>query len=601
MASIVRRRQEIEERVALRRATIREEIIAERKAEEEEDKETLIAIQKAALWEPTAPERNATSLLDQAYVLKKSGVIKPEQEKMEEVLEHEANMAQGAALRSVIGKQMAFNDDELLSRNVTWKPPSWIQEWSEEECDKVRKKYHIVIEGNDIPPPIAKFKNMRFPPVIVNALRSKSIITPTPIQIQGMPCILSGRDTIGIAFTGSGKTLTFTLPLVLLAWEEEEKMPLVPREGPFGILLGPSRELMRQTLGIVQHFTNALAAEGYPKLRSLLLIGGEKKNDQVASVVNHGVHIVVATPGRLKDLLGNKQMNLRLCKYIVLDEADRLLDLGFDEEIREIFTHFTHPRQTLLFSATMPQKVQEFVKNVLVSPIMVNVGRAGSACLHITQTVHFVAQEDKLRAVLQCLQQTAPPVLIFCERKGEVDDIHECLLLKGVAAASIHGGKDQMDRTTSMTQFAQGDKDVLVATDIAAKGLDFPDIQHVINYGMPSEIENYVHRIGRTGRRGQKGRATTLVDRNVEESTLLDLKHLLVEAKQQVPTFLLEINDPRSNIRNTTGGSGCSFCGGLGHRITDCPKLDSQSRKLDSDRRDFLGGQSQGYGGDAMG
>ena len=178
--------------------------------------------------------------------------------------------------------------------------------------------------------------------------------------------------------------------------------------------------------------------------------------------------------------------------------------------------------------------------------------------------------------------------MIFCERKGDVDDIHEYLLLKGVGAVSIHGGKDQVERNEAIDQFKARTKDVLVATDIAAKGLDFSNIQHVINFDMPSEIENYVHRIGRTGRCGKTGIATTFINKSVEESALLDLKHLLIEAKQRIPPVLRALEDPREGLENSTGSKGCAFCGGLGHRITECPKMDAQSRKLGASKRDFF-------------
>jgi len=177
----------------------------------------------------------------------------------------------------------------------------------------------------------------------------------------------------------------------------------------------------------------------YPELRSILCIGGEDKRTQLDIIFRKGVHIVVATPGRLNDFLNSKKMNLNLCKYICLDEGDRMLDLGFDEEVSTTFNHFKHQRQTLLFSATMPQKFQDFAKLVLVRPVLVNVGRAGAANLDVLQEVEYVKQDAKIVYLLECLQKTAPPVLIFCERKGDVDDIHEYLLLKGVEAVSIHG------------------------------------------------------------------------------------------------------------------------------------------------------------------
>lgn len=396
----------------------------------------------------------------------------------------------------------------------------------------------------------------------------------------------------------SGKTLSFSLPMVMAALEEEARMPLVPGEGPVGIVLAPSRELARQTYEVVSEFCAALSS----KIRAQLLIGGESGRDQIQPFRDAGVHCVVATPGRLRDFLKRKSINLDVCRFICLDEADRMLDLGFDEEVSEIMNHFHHQRQTILYSATFPKKFQDFAKQTLVRPIVVNVGRAGAANLDVIQEVEYVKQEAKIVYLLECLQKTAPPVVIFCEKKGDVDDIHEYLLLKGVEAVSIHGGKDQEERNEAIALYKAGKKDVLVATDIAAKGLDFADIQHVINFDMPSEIENYVHRIGRTGRCGKTGVATTFINKSCEETTLLDLKHLLKEAHQRIPPVLMIMDDPLESYgaggADEGGGPrGCSFCGGLGHTIVDCPKIDKDARRVAGGRRDALA-TGDGYGGE---
>jgi ATP-dependent RNA helicase DDX41 len=305
--------------------------------------------------------------------------------------------------------------------------------------------------------------------------------------------VLSGRDMIGLAFTGSGKTLVFALPLIMLALEEEMKLPTESGEGPFGLIICPSRELAKQTHTVISGACDHLVRGGYPQLRTLLCIGGVPFKEQ-AETIRRGVHMVVATPGRLLDFLKKKKFTLDFCKYLCLDEADRLVDMGFEEDLSGVVDFFTNQRQTLLFSATMPKKIQDFAKQALVKPIVVNVGRAGAANLDVIQEVEYVKQEAKIVYLLECLQKTAPPVLIFCESKSDVDDIHEYLLLKGVEAVGVHGGKDQEEREYAIQSFKEGKKDVLVATDIASKGLDFPDIQHVINYDMPKEIENYVHR-----------------------------------------------------------------------------------------------------------
>jgi len=547
------------------------------------------------------------TLLDQADELREmqkgmdaKAIKLMQQKKDEERMLTEANRVQTNALMSAA--EIAAGEKFTTSIETGWRPPSHIRGMSHTQAEALRKKWFIIAEGEDIPPPIKSFKDMRFPQPVIDALSNNGIKRPTPIQVQGIPVALSGRDMIGIAFTGSGKTITFCLPMIMLALEEEKKLSIEGGEGPFGICLCPSRELARQTWEVIDRYCEALGAPGtgYPRLRSQLITGGEAKKEQIDAVQRNGVHCVVATPGRLKDLLNTNKMNLDLCRYMCLDEGDRMLDIGMDEEVSAIVSHFKQQRQTLLFSATMPQKFQDFARETLVRPVLVNVGRAGAANLDVIQEVEYVKQEAKIVYLLECLQKTAPPVIIFCERKQDVDDIHEYLLLKGVDAVSIHGGKDQDERNEAIAKYKTCEKDVLVATDIAAKGLDFPDIQHVINFDMPDEIENYVHRIGRTGRCGKTGVATTFINKAVEESSLLDLKSLLIEAKQRVPPVLQAIQDPfadEAELDKLGGVRGCAFCGGLGHRITDCPKRDKNARQLGAGQRDMLLGGG-GYGGE---
>ncbi|KAK3411081.1 DEAD-box ATP-dependent RNA helicase 35 [Eucalyptus grandis] len=538
------------------------------------------------------------SLLVKATQLKRD---QPEITPTEQMVQHEKEMLENLSDRKTLmsvrelAKGIIYTEPLLTG----WKPSLPIRRMSRKQCDMIRKQWHIIVDGEDILPPIKNFKDMRFPDPILKMLKAKGIVQPTPIQVQGLPVVLAGRDMIGIAFTGSGKTLVFVLPMIMIALQEEMMMPIAHGEGPFGLVVCPSRELARQTYEVVEQFLVPLREAGYPELRALLCIGGVDMRSQV-EVVRKGVHIVVATPGRLKDMLAKKKMNLDNCRYLTLDEADRLVDLGFEDDIREVFDHFKAQRQTLLFSATMPTKIQNFARSALVKPVTVNVGRAGAANLDVIQEVEYVKQEAKIVYLLECLQKTPPPVLIFCENKADVDDIHEYLLLKGVEAVAIHGGKDQEEREYAISSFKAGMKDVLVATDVASKGLDFPDIQHVINYDMPAEIENYVHRIGRTGRCGKTGIATTFINKNQSETTLLDLKHLLQEAKQRIPPVLAELNDPMEDIEevaNASGVKGCAYCGGLGHRIRDCPKLEHQkSMQIANSRKDYF--SNGGYKGE---
>mmetsp|Transcript_11956 Transcript_11956/g.25699 ORF Transcript_11956/g.25699 Transcript_11956/m.25699 type:complete len:636 (+) Transcript_11956:117-2024(+) len=520
-----------------------------------------------------------------------------EQKQLEEEADILKHMLQKQALKAV--KELAQDVKYTKSMLTGWKPPLRYRQMSEEARQQIRDTFRIAIDGNDVPPPIANFKDMKFPPAVLRVLEAKGIKKPTPIQIQGLPVALAGRDMIGIAFTGSGKTLVFTLPMIMIALQEEMRMPLIRNEGPVGLIICPSRELASQTHEIIEQYCKALVEDGYPELRAMLCMGGVDPKTQY-DILKQGVHMVVATPGRLKDLLHKRRMNLDICRYLCLDEADRMVDGGFEEEIRDVLSFFKGQRQTLMFSATMPAKIKAFAESALVTPVEVNVGRAGAANLDVIQEVEYVKEDAKLGYLLECLQKTAPPVLIFAENKRDVDAIHEYLLVKGVEAVAVHGDKDQQERLDSISAFKVGKADVLVATDVASKGLDFPDIQHVINYDMPGEIENYVHRIGRTGRCGKTGVATTFINtRFSNETILLDLKHLLKEAKQRVPHFLLALDDPleeQQELAEKSGIKGCAICGGLGHRATQCPKLEAENRAAIRNNRDFFG--SGGFGGE---
>ncbi|XP_022086635.1 probable ATP-dependent RNA helicase DDX41 [Acanthaster planci] len=545
-------------------------------------------LEDGGLVDDLGPRANV-SLLDQHAELKKkaeSSKVNQLDKQLEEEQKILQSIQEQRALMTV--KELAKGITYTEALKTAWTVPRCILNMGEGRHERVRKKLHIIVEGDSAPPPVKHFKEMKFPKSILYGLKKKGIVHPTPIQIQGIPVVLSGRDMIGIAFTGSGKTLVFTLPLLMFCLEQEKKMPFIRNEGPYGLIICPSRELAKQTHDGFQYFAKCLEAEGLPSVRSMLCIGGIPSKDQM-KLLQQGVHIMVATPGRLIHMLNRKSFNLSVCRYLCLDEADRMIDLGFEEDIRTILTYFKGQRQTLLFSATMPKKIQNFAKSALVMPITVNVGRAGAASLDVIQEVEYVKQEAKMVYLLECLQKTPPPVLIFAEKKADVDDIHEYLLLKGVEAVAIHGGKDQEERTRSVEQFRQKEKDVLVATDVASKGLDFPDIQHVINYDMPEDIENYVHRIGRTGRCGKTGIATTFINKSCEESVLLDLKHLLLEAKQRVPPVLIALGGNEEHL-SIGDERGCSFCGGLGHRITECPKLEAMQTKQASTigRKDYL-------------
>ena len=304
-------------------------------------------------------------------------------------------------------KELATGVTYSESMATMWRPFAKTRREDEAARQETRDKWHILVEGDEIPPPIKSFKDMRFPQPVLEALAAKGIRKPTPIQIQGIPAVLAGRDLIGIAFTGSGKTLVFTLPMVMIALEEEKRLPITRGEGPFGLILCPSRELARQTFEVAHHFCQHLAASGAASLRAICTIGGVQMTEQL-DAIRQGVHMCVATPGRLNDMLGKKRFSLELCRYLCLDEADRLIgDQNFEEEVRNTMAFLTSQRQTLLFSATMPNKIQTFARSALVRPVVVNVGRAGAANLDVIQEVEYVKQEAKIVYLLECLQKTS--------------------------------------------------------------------------------------------------------------------------------------------------------------------------------------------------
>ncbi|OBZ75748.1 DEAD-box ATP-dependent RNA helicase 35 [Grifola frondosa] len=588
------------------KAKLQQEELDEREDEEREEERRR---------EKARKER--TLLMEAQEVHDKKAAEDAKKTDAEKAEEADAEIMAAIASRRKLASDLELAKGVLYTESIksSWRPPRFVRERSEEEHRRIREKYHIMVEGENIPPPIENFTDMKVPEPLVKFLKSKRITIPTPIQLQGIPTAFAGRDMIGIAFTGSGKTLAFCLPLIMFALEEEAKLPLIRGEGPVGIILCPSRELATQTYENMLTWTAALAKDTkYPQLSVLLCIGGISMGEQ-AHVFNKGLHVVVATPGRLIDMLEKKRFTFDNCKYLCMDEADRMIDLGFEDDVRNIMSFFKRQRQTLLFSATMPRKIQDFAQQSLVNPILVNVGRAGAANLDVLQVVEYVKQEAKMVYLLECLQKTPPPVIIFSENKNEVDDIQEYLLLKGVEAVSIHGSKSthvpflppisalhsphscapaQEERQYAIKSFKSGAKDVMVASGVASKGLDFNDIQHVIIFSMPKEIEDYVHQIGRTGRSGKTGIATTFVNMNTPEQTLLDLKYLLMEAGQKCVFPGPAVFAEHRGSRAAQGGSlkGCPVCGGLGHGISNCPKLeDTQRRQMASHR----GEDDRGY------
>ncbi|MCZ6853402.1 MAG: DEAD/DEAH box helicase, partial [Gammaproteobacteria bacterium] len=358
----------------------------------------------------------------------------------------------------------------------------------------------------------------------LRALKDVGYTQPTPIQAQAIPHLLRGKDLLGVAQTGTGKTAAFVLPL--LQRLDDENSPARPGR-PRALILAPTRELALQLHGEFGVFGR------YAKLRHSFIFGGVGQNPQVKTLAK-GVDVVVATPGRLLDLAGQRHIDLSEVSILVLDEADRLLDMGFVRDVKRIVAQTPHHRQSLLFSATMPKAVSLLARDILNDPIRVDVSPEEMTLKEIEQRVVMVSNGDKQRLLEHLLHDNeVSRAIVFTRTKHGANRVARKLENAGIVAEAIHGNKSQNARQRALQNFKNGDAWVLVATDIAARGIDIDNVSHVINYELPHEPESYVHRIGRTGRAGATGVAYSLVDPS-ERSRLRAVERLIKQAPVEV-------------------------------------------------------------------
>ena len=377
--------------------------------------------------------------------------------------------------------------------------------------------------------------------------------TPTPIQAQAIPHVMDGKDVLGVAQTGTGKTAAFSLPML----HRLGKQPR--REGRRvirALILSPTRELSAQIGESIRDYSQ------HQKLYHTVIFGGVKQGKQVAAL-QRGVDIVVATPGRLLDLIDQGYIRLDHLEYFVLDEADTMLDMGFIHDIRKVIKLLPPRRQSLFFSATMPQNIQELADTILLDPVTVEVERRSSAAETVEQKVYFVRQAEKKHLLVDVL--TAPDVtsaLVFTRTKYGADKLVRHLRKQGVRSEAIHGNKSQPQREKAMKAFKRGDLGVLVATDIAARGIDVDELSHVINFEIPNIPETYVHRIGRTGRAGAEGIAISFCNEEDERTYLRDIQRLI---RKEVPLDTdQDYHNPLPPIPLDSGRSGGGRPGGQG-------------------------------------
>jgi len=405
---------------------------------------------------------------------------------------------------------------------------------SDQEVADYMKSLAIRVSGFDVPRPINFFQDCGFPVPLMNAIAKQAYEKPTTIQCQALPIVLSGRDIIGIAKTGSGKTAAFVLPMIVHIMDQPE---LDKEEGPIGVICAPTRELAHQIYLEAKKF-----AKPY-NLRVAAVYGGVSKFDQFKEL-KAGCEVVIATPGRLIDLLKMKALKMFRATYLVLDEADRMFDLGFEPQIRSIVGQIRPDRQTLLFSATMPYKVERLAREILTDPIRVTVGQVGGANEDIKQVVNVLPSDvEKMPWLLEKLPGMIDDgdVLVFASKKARVDEMEKELNQIGFRIAALYGDKDQASRMETLQKFKSGTYHVLVATDVAARGLDIKSIKTVVNFDIAKEMDMHIHRIGRTGRAGDKdGTAYTLITQK-EARFAGELVHSLIAAGQDVPNELMDL------------------------------------------------------------
>jgi ATP-dependent RNA helicase RhlE len=366
------------------------------------------------------------------------------------------------------------------------------------------------------------FNNLQLIAPVLQALGKKGYTTPTPVQEQAIPVILQRRDLLGCAQTGTGKTAAFAIPLLQLMHIEKQSAS-TPLHGIKALVLTPTRELAIQ---IEQSFK---AYGRHLDLRHHVIFGGVSQHQQV-NTLRAGVDILVATPGRLIDLLNQKLLSLANIKYFVLDEADRMLDMGFVHDVKRIIARLPQQKQTLFFSATMPPEIQQLANALLNNPVKIEVTPVSSTADTIGQSIYHVDKQNKTDLLLHLLEdKNIRTVLLFARTKHGSDKIARQLNKSGVSAEAIHGNKSQNARQSALLNFKNGRTRVLVATDIAARGIDIDKLSHVVNFELPNVPETYVHRIGRTGRAGANGLAISFCDRE-EREFLRDIEKLIKKA-----------------------------------------------------------------------
>ncbi|KAI8053810.1 hypothetical protein BDF22DRAFT_438898 [Syncephalis plumigaleata] len=449
--------------------------------------------------------------------------------------------AKKAAKRKDIAQVDHSKMDYEPFRKDFYVEPVELAEMTQYEVDLLRAELDgIKIRGVRPPKPVKRWTHCGFPAACYDVIHKLGYEKPTPIQAQGIPAILGGRDVIGIAKTGSGKTMAFLLPMFR---HIKDQRPLGMMEGPIALIMTPTRELAVQIHRDCKPFLKAL------NLRAVCAYGGAPIKDQIADL-KRGAEIIVCTPGRMIDLLcanAGRLTNLARITYLVLDEADRMFDMGFEPQVMKIVNNIRPNRQTVLFSATFPRQMEALARKVLRKPLEITVGERSVVCDDVEQVVEVRSEDSKFIRLLEILgnfynDSKDQRTLIFVDRQEAADNLMRDLMRRGYSALSLHGGKDQMDRDSTISDFKAGVVPILVATSVAARGLDVKMLSLVVNYDCPNHMEDYVHRVGRTGRAGNKGTAYTFITPE-QDRFAVDIVKALKLSKIAVPESLQKMAD----------------------------------------------------------
>ncbi|GFR75646.1 ATP-dependent RNA helicase dbp2 [Elysia marginata] len=467
-------------------------------------------------------------------------------------------------------REKEWGDLPPIEKNFYVENPT-VSQQSEAEVNEFYNSHNITVSQGDRPLPISVFKAGNFPEKVNERLSRTGWAQPTPIQSIGWPLALSGKNMVAIAQTGSGKTLGFILPALIHIKHQRQ---VARGEGPIVLVLAPTRELAQQIKTVAVEYGRLLG------IRSCAVFGGQSKLVQ-ARHLSEGPEIVVATPGRLLDFLEMDVVNLDRTTYVVLDEADRMLDMGFEPQIRKVLGQIRPDRQMLMWSATWPREIQQLAHDFLGEFTQVNIGSTElTANPNIKQVVRVCERRDKFNMLVSELEnyeaQGERPLktLIFAQTKSQADFITHRLRKLRFRALSIHGDKSQLVRDKTLSSFRDGQTEILVATDVASRGLDVNDIKLVINFDYPNAVDDYIHRIGRTGRAEKKGTAITFVTDD-DASKLDDLINVLKDAKQEIPDDLIELSRLSAKLKRKGSFSKSSHP----HRHQRRPYFSGYSRR----------------------